>query len=151
MIFGRGIPLDLVFLCIKFGVNRCFPWPVTDENVKSQSNRLSEPWLNFRNSIGIRVSIIGHLSNDWSWPHTETLQKSEKFQHIHEGLTDIHAKFQHIRMRNAWATIFFCKNAHKLLDNKIHNGNLRVLQYSTVQELAPNQLLVLFLVLFLIS
>ena len=65
--------------------------------MRSQSNCLSEPWLNFQNSVGMRVSIIGY---DWSWPRAGTLQKSEKYQHIYEGLTDIHAQFQHVRMSN---------------------------------------------------
>jgi len=30
----------------------------------------------------------------------EPCKNLKKFQHIFEGLTDIHAKFQHVRMRN---------------------------------------------------
>ena len=67
--------------------------PDQTENVRSQSNRLSESWLNFRNSIGMRVSIIGLWSNDWSWPRTGTLHKSDITAYLRRS-DNIHAKFQ---------------------------------------------------------
>jgi len=39
--------------------------------------------------------IIGHGLT------LEPYKNLKKFQHIYEGLTDIHAKFQHVRMHNA--------------------------------------------------
>ena len=86
--------------------NRCFPWPVTAENMRSQSNWLLEPWLSFWNSV-YQLSDIGPMIRHGL--ALEPYKNLKTFQHIYEGLTNIHAKFQHTKTCNVWATIFLVK------------------------------------------
>ena len=75
------------------------------------------------------ASIIRHWSNDWSWIRAGIIQKSEKNSSLFMKVWPTSIQNFCMLECEMYCMSATSKNAHKLLDNLIHNGNLRVLQY----------------------